>query len=1104
MSKNCNKNNAPRNGTNRLNRLPQALDASFVAIDERSKEALYQFVERLSAYINYYYYNGAENKTTWQTVFNLNEIRNDGLTEPHLALFDAFLDLYAIAQKDLNQFTAKHLDYFFETVLGFEKKPASPDKVYLTVELAKHISQYILNDSTEFKAGKNSNKKEQFYKLLSDFSFSNAQVGSIKSILVDSVEKSIIARSPITNSGDGIGGDFVNQDKSWDAFGDIKREKAKIGFAIASPLFRMAEGKRKITLNIQLVAGYKTAPSVSSANFKALVSAEKGWEEIAIQSAAFINTNTLQLVLFADETNQKIIDYDLKLHLEDFRATYPVVKIELIPTSGLYNSLMFAPISSVKINTDVREVKNLLVQNSLGKLDASKPMEPFGSIPTIGANFYIGSSEVFQHELKTLNLSFEFLNLPGMAFNNYYKSYAEPAKLYEFLPLVMMQTIALASSSAKIGTTTDDADVKTLADTTPISKIKSDTTTKDSSVAQMLSVIPKYWEKDEIKTLFSNYVNNSSFKAEVSYLDHRSWIPLPPAAPQKVSLFGTSDAAAPVALFKSNLSVPTTLKSNYNTNAGDGYDLNSERGFLKLKFTDGKFGHADYQLAYSRDVLNNVKEDLSTIELPNAPYTPLIQNLSLSYTCETTIQLTPTVDSKNIYDNRVHQFYVSAPFGQAEVHPFKNKGVVYLLPNFVNEGELYIGLVDVVVPQQLSLLFQVSEGSANPDFDKAILSWAYLQNNNWYDFKNIEILREQTNGLLTTGIVTLNIPKTVNADNTLLPTGFVWLRISAQKDVLSICDIISITAQAAEAEFSIYEDVVPESIAIEARVISKLKNPDAAVKKVAQPYGSFDGKPAENGNEYYLRVSERLRHKGRSITLWDYERLILAQFPNIYTAKCISHTSYNGNVGTYNSLSPGAVTIIAVPDISISNAPNPLKPMVSKNTLEEIKGFINKKNSAFAQLNVQNPIYEEIKLHFHVKLKDGYEENIYLPMLKERIRGLLAPWTNNNAVQLEFGGKIEKSTLIYQLEKLSYVDYITCFKMFLIRPAGLEDISTRDLERAETATAASILTSFPEHSILNINDIAGIENPDCACVDCEDNIIKSTKQFVPVNECGCN
>ena len=565
MSSNCNKNNAPRNGTNRLNRLPKALEASFIAIDERNKEALYQFVERLSKYINYHcFFDGATQQSTWQNVFNLNEINDNGLTEPHLALFDAFLDLYTIAQRDLNHFTAKHLDYFFETVLGFEKKATSPDRLYLTIELAKHITQHVLNDKTEFKADKNSDKKEQFYKLLSEFSFSHAQVRSIKSILIDSVEKSIIYASPIANSQDGKGEEILKADKSWDAFGNDKREKAKIGFAISSPLFRMAEGQRKITLDIEYAASNAVIPVVSKTDFKALVSAEKGWEQISIQSADFITSKILRLVLFANESNQKIIDYNAKVHIDDYRVVYPVVKIEINPSQGFYSVLMHASVENIQIKTDVKGIKNLLVQNSLGKLDASKPMEIFGSIPTIGANFYIGSNEVFQHELTTLNINFEFLNLPGMAFNNFYKSYAEPAKLFEFLPIVVLQNVSsYAASLAKKDNASkvQAIESKSMEDVTPVAKTEKESINPVS--AQVYHVIPKYWEQAEIKKLFSNYVNNTSFKAEIAYLNHRNWLPL---APQKVNLFGTSDNTSPIAQFKASLTIPDALKSNYDTN----------------------------------------------------------------------------------------------------------------------------------------------------------------------------------------------------------------------------------------------------------------------------------------------------------------------------------------------------------------------------------------------------------------------------------------------------------------------------------------------------------------------------------------------------------
>jgi hypothetical protein len=81
--------------------------------------------------------------------------------------------------------------------------------------------------------------------------------------------------------------------------------------------------------------------------------------------------------------------------------------------------------------------------------------------------------------------------------------------------------------------------------------------------------------------------------------------------------------------------------------------------------------------------------------------------------------------------------------------------------------------------------------------------------------------------------------------------------------------------------------------ALAAESISKLKTAVAEVSKVQQPFASFDGKHKEIGSEFYTRVSERLRHKGRAITPWDYEHLILERFPSVYKVKCISHTDPN-------------------------------------------------------------------------------------------------------------------------------------------------------------------------------------------------------------------
>ena len=76
------------------------------------------------------------------------------------------------------------------------------------------------------------------------------------------------------------------------------------------------------------------------------------------------------------------------------------------------------------------------------------------------------------------------------------------------------------------------------------------------------------------------------------------------------------------------------------------------------------------------------------------------------------------------------------------------------------------------------------------------------------------------------------------------------------------------------------------------------------------------GKTPEQPADFNVRVSERLRHKRRALTIWDYERLVLEKFPQIYKVKCLNHTQYEpapGPGGIYRELAPGHVTIVTVP-----------------------------------------------------------------------------------------------------------------------------------------------------------------------------------------------
>ncbi|WP_372936111.1 baseplate J/gp47 family protein, partial [Mariniphaga sediminis] len=238
------------------------------------------------------------------------------------------------------------------------------------------------------------------------------------------------------------------------------------------------------------------------------------------------------------------------------------------------------------------------------------------------------------------------------------------------------------------------------------------------------------------------------------------------------------------------------------------------------------------------------------------------------------------------------------------------------------------------------------------------------------------------------------------------------------------CKAIAIYAQAVLAGFTNNGNELSHlEEGLEAETISKLVQRISTVKGVAQPFSSFGGVPLESDAKYYRRVSERLRHKNRTITLWDYEHIILQQFSGIHKVKCLNHTSET------SFLAPGDVLVIVIPDIINKNVFDIYQPRVSKALLNEVQDYINKLNSFHVNAVVRNPDYEEVTVNLKVKFYDGFDESFYKKQLNEDITRLLSPWAFERSAEIRFGVTLHRSTVINYIEKLGYVDYVADVKL---------------------------------------------------------------------------
>lgn len=410
--------------------------------------------------------------------------------------------------------------------------------------------------------------------------------------------------------------------------------------------------------------------------------------------------------------------------------------------------------------------------------------------------------------------------------------------------------------------------------------------------------------------------------------------------------------------------------------------------------------------------------------IPNEPWTPIIKNISLDYTASA------TTDDIEL----IHLYPYAGTYKKEAIVTALQQPRTYLFPTFCDEGALYIGLKDLQPGSNLNMLFQLAEATADSESEKEIVQWYYLENNNWKILRTgFEVLDDDTDGLTTSGIIKFALPANMTNENSILPKGLHWIKASIPQNSKAVSETMAIFTQAIKATFTnaVANDSLRLNAPLAAGSLAKLEVADSSVKKTTQPFDSFGGKRAEADGHFYERVSELLRHKGRAIQKFDYERLALEAFPQLFKVKCINH-SFALNAHKYINdipLAPGYVLLAVIPDLNQLKAAQQFEPKVPVSILENVEEYLRMRTSAFARVKAMNPRYEKVNFCLKVKLYLGKDENFYKEKLKQDIREFLAPWAVGVYDKLSFGQCINQSDIVQFLETLNYLDYIIEFKM---------------------------------------------------------------------------
>ncbi|MEM8900331.1 MAG: hypothetical protein AAGC85_19605, partial [Bacteroidota bacterium] len=1202
-----------------------------------------------------------------------------------------------------NRFTERHLRFFYREVLLLKERDAIPDQVHLVFDLAKQItSSYLIEAETIFKGGKDRNGAEILFSLENELIADQTKIKSLHSFFIEKNDEcgiKAIHTAQVANSADGLGEPIEEAvPPSWKTLGGTSLRNtlipyAEFGFAIASPVLDLREGLREVLICIK--QEQEQDAEELTPYFDIFLTTEDGWlnvKEIEGYKDGLtlgFTSSTHYLGFKLPSIVPAITPYNEEVHQKGLQINFPLLYLQLkgnrIDGSHPYQKLHDKNFSEIEITVKVNEITSLVANNINGLVDVTKPFMPFGPTPTVGTEFYVGSSEAFQKKLTNLGVivKWDGLQLEDgsyLDFKKYYEGYytSLPPNLsyydfqskLEFLNDGSWLPVEITNCDQRIVTSIekepkekrkDDSDYHPTSNNTifyheegnikcswkqfcilptdsgqipgriqkPIlepytpgtqngfirftlspydfkhleyPKVLTRQTLAAGKLPKELVADAAYREKGLLKIISGDHLDslpgNIAKLEKIEEIYDERVIPIlhsPESEGKLLELKNEIDKLEE--LIPSELAgvinrleaVLSELDRDLITLPIAKRRLSAEIEQIESELTksveDLTIDQSNYQeiLSVLKEIVRPLDE-LSVLGknlprgiegkteaiIPNPPFTPVINNIFLNYSA------TASTEQSDLLFFHIHPFEKTFekvfPLTEKEESLTDASLSFALLPQFqikprrvdgkplkLIEGALYIGLEKLIVPNTIPLLFQLAEGTANPDVGEARVSWAYLKDNEWVEEEEeLEILGlpDPTLGLVKSGIVQLSIPAEANTTHTILADGLHWLRVAVDKHVAAVSEAISIHPQAAKATFldrgrihigirdiqpgeevelslqlvnpeginsslplvdswyylrqnewrwldtakyilndeteglrkagklllKLPTDITDEDtlltegffwfrvdifqqsgvidIPVSARTpqvsiqfserqsdferlvkplpMGSLNKPlknDATLKSVTQYYPSFGGKIAEKSTNFYTRVSEHLRHKGRGIALFDYERLILDQFPEIFRVKCIRHMLPNsqpalGNNNDY-TIAPGFVTIAVIPSLINKTFANPFQPKADLSVLKRIEQFLQQKISPFVNVCVLNPMYESIRVSSSIAFREGFSPIFYKQELAQEISRFLAPWAFDDGAEIVFGGKMYASSLIQFIEKRRYVDFVKDFRIDL-------------------------------------------------------------------------
>lgn len=906
----------------------------------------------------------------------------------HIGLLFSFLELMKYVQKDINTFSKKHLDLFYKTILKQELMSTEPLKTFVTIEIEENSNEITLTNDNLLTAGQYENGSIVKLQMQEDIVLNNVKIAELLTVfisrnsdfdfnsnyqLVASIYFRKIANSIAeVNSFNSNETTFstLGRDQNYLTSNERTMDGADVGFMISSSILKLDRSDRKIKIDLNF--------SNASINYLSDLI-------IDISNNTELNEEEVFHRVFSNAFDIKYTSQEGWCNVDDYEIIAP--DDWTLATITLIINLNKLDPAFTNLDTLIHEL-DVVTKNPMLRINLNQN------------NFYNSYSFLNTLELVKIDINVEVNNLKKI------KIYRGGQLIDNNDEFELLGPLAKYGSKIYIG----------------CEELFNKKVSQFNLSWNYTNIPPNCKNIAEYYQNYNKGFDNSSFRLKLSALSDFNFFDT-----QNenfiFNLFEVDNENNLLDTRKISFSNLAPLKINPNFEIDSSY-LNEfsndiETGLLKIELVSPieGFGFDIYPKIYADSIADKYSpkkskkdEELEIFE----PFSPQVNNIQVDYKASTSIIFSDSRRSENDPSEN-NEFFQISPFGIEKTFTNNLISSKRLFYDFSNEGELVIGLSSQKPFSGLNLLFEIIKSeNTNYEFSRKI-EWYYSSIEGWNKMEKDQILYDETFNLMKTGIISFRFSSDFSKCSKILDQNRFYLKACSvdKADQFSLVKSISTNATVCkELELSESDERIEK---LNAKSVESFEKKIPGIISVNQPFDSTTFKIKEEEKDFYLRVSQLLRHKNRPVSKWDIEKFILNKF------NWLSHVICINNSNSKNDKS--VMKVLCIKKIqSFQNIEEVKLSIAEMNLIKEtLSGYI----SAFADFEVVNPIFEDILIKCKLRFRDipigkGIEQ------LNQDLLKFICNWrVSLDGIYPNLISRIKKYDIIKFIKERSYIAFVT-------------------------------------------------------------------------------